>query len=380
MNSTNTPSGKLLNSTAFALVLTLFVMLTVGGCDAESGEQAVIEDYHHLVRAAEVVAAAEFQVEREFAGLVVPRQTTDIGFEQAGQIARILVDDGAKVLAGQLLAELDVQLLDAERDELHARRAEVESRAVLNQANMRRALELQQKGFAAEQRIDELIAEEGTLAANLAQLGATLNANHTRLNKSRLVAPFAGSISRRFIDEGAVLAAGTPVFRMLEDASLEARVGVPVRLLAGLKLGQSVKVSVAGETVTGKVLAIGSDVTRTTLTVPARIGLPPGSQVVSGAQAYLALDERVQESGFWLPLTALTEGIRGLWNVYVLLPETDGALHRIEIRDVQISYANQHNAFVSGALADGERVVASGLQRLVPGQIVRVETDALASR
>jgi len=102
--------------------------------------------------------------------------------------------------------------------------------------------------------------------------------------------------------------------------------------------------------------------------------------VVSGAQAYLKLSETVDGTGVWLPLTALTEGIRGLWNVYVLIPITDSELFRIETRDVQISYANTEDAFVSGALADGEWVVATGLQRLVPGQTVRLEPQSMVVR
>jgi RND family efflux transporter MFP subunit len=380
MNSRNATNKTRSNSTAFALVLTLLLAFTLVGCKPENVDLAAAEDYRHLVRAVMVAEQSEFRIEREFAGLVVPRQSTDIGFEQAGQVARILIDDGAQVVAGQLLAELDVQLLEAERDELIGRRSDIESRVILNQANMKRALELQHKGFAADQRIDELVAEQGTLEASMAQIDAGLRATDTRVEKSKLIAPFAGSVSRRYVDEGAVLGSGTPVFRMLEDSSLEARVGVPVRLLNHISAGQSVGLVIAGEPVTGQVLAIGTDVTRATLTVPARIGIPADSHVVSGAQAYLRLNESVQDKGFWLPLTSLTEGLRGLWNVYVLVPGDDADLYRIESRDVQISYANQRDAFVSGALADGEKVVASGLHRLVPGQWVRVETKSLAAR
>ena len=368
------------NASLFDVSMTLLVALALSGCDAEDNGQGAASDYHHLVRTVTVATLDEFHIEREFAGLVIPRQSTDIGFELSGQVVRILVDEGASVLAGQLLAELDQQLLVDEADQLQARRSEIESQVVLNQANRQRFGKLQRKGFAAEQRIDELSAEQGALAASLAQLDAGLNANQTRQRKSRLLAPFDGSVSRRYIDEGAVLAAGAPLLQLLEDDRLEARIGLPVRLLDELEPGQSVTIELAGQTVTGLVLAIGAQVTRATLTVPARIALPAGIRAVSGAQAYLTLKETVETPGVWLPLTALTEGLRGLWKVYVLTPVADSALYRIETRDVQITYANAHDAFVSGALADGEQVVATGLQRLVPGQIVRLEAQTVARR
>ena len=81
--------------------------------------------------------------------------------------------------------------------------------------------------------------------------------------------------------------------------------------------------------------------------------------------------------GTWLPLSALTESSRGLWAAYVAveLPaqeNTDGATHRLLRRDVEIVHTDSERVFVRGTLADGDAVVREGLQRLVPGQRVRL--------
>jgi hypothetical protein len=127
------------------------------------------------------------------------------------------------------------------------------------------------------------------------------------------------------------------------------------------------------------VLSIGSEVDVNTRTVPVRIALPADAGVVDGALIDLLLQEQIKHSGFWLPATSVTDGLRGLWNVYTLQATETPDLYRIETRDVQIDHADSNRVFVSGALNDGEAVIKAGLQRLVPGQIVRYE-QAVAQR
>jgi multidrug efflux pump subunit AcrA (membrane-fusion protein) len=90
-----------------------------------------------------------------------------------------------------------------------------------------------------------------------------------------------------------------------------------------------------------------------------------------GTLAYLQIDERVPQTGGWVPDTAVTEGLRGTWVAYIAVPAGDG-LFRLEARSVVIHHADSGKLFVSGALAEGDQVVTGGLQRLAPGQLVRL--------
>jgi len=89
------------------------------------------------------------------------------------------------------------------------------------------------------------------------------------------------------------------------------------------------------------------------------------------------LRDRIEKNGFWLPLAALTEGSRGLWSVYVTRqlhwvsaggPE---ATHEVVRRTVDVIHQEVGRVYVIGTFATDDRVVASGLHRLVPGQWVR---------
>jgi RND family efflux transporter MFP subunit len=357
----------------------LVAAVALVGCSADAGIESTEAGYFHLARGSQLVAAAGFEVPREFAGLVAPRQSTELAFERAGELAEIRVDEGDTVAAGQVLAELDTRLLQSQKDDLLAQRLDLEAQLELNAANRQRADELLTRGFTADQRIDELETERRSLSARLDRLAAELDANSTRLEQSRLVAPFAGAISRRLADRGAVVSPGTPILTVLEDLGMEARVGVPVRMLDQIEVGKEYPVRIRGQRIPATVLAVGSDVTRATLTVPVRLALPEGHGTVAGDQAYLVVGEAIEEQGFWVPMEALTDGMRGLWNVYVMVPGSgtpSEPLYTLESRDVRVMWADEQRAFVRGAIAAGELLVDGGLHRLVPGQRVRLDTTA----
>ena len=73
----------------------------------------------------------------------------------------------------------------------------------------------------------------------------------------------------------------------------------------------------------------------------------------------------IDDQGFWIPLTGLIDGLRGVWNVFVI-----GEDNQVERRSVQVLFANNQQAYVTGAISEGEQVIESGLHRLVPGQTV----------
>lgn len=357
----------------FSLMTLLIVaMAGMSACSPssiESDQAAYVQPVETLV----VTRHPELDIEREYAGLVLPRQSTEIGFERSGELIELKVNDGESVRRGDVLAILNTELLESEQAELEAGIEDISAQRDLNTSELKRFNELESKGFAAQQEIDRLNSQRLSLDAREKEIEARLQANRERLRQSRLIAPFDGIIDQRHVDLGSVVTAGAPVVTVLEDAILEARVGVPVRMLEKLHAGDSVRLTAAGREIEGQIIALGNSVTRNTLTVPARISIADTTGVVPGDQVYMRLTEAVDRSGFWVPMAAVTDGIRGLWSVYVVAGEPGSEI--AEMRDVRILYAAHDQAFVEGALADGERLIPSGLTRLVPGQRVQPIVD-----
>jgi len=113
-----------------------------------------------------------------------------------------------------------------------------------------------------------------------------------------------------------------------------------------------------------------------TVTAIFRIPEPPEG-LRHGDLARLAVSSERPGEGFWLPLTALAESRRGLWAAFALVSEAeaqDEDVFRVERRELQLVHAEADRAFVRGTLRDGERIVSTGLHRIVPGQRVRALT------
>ncbi|NNF16304.1 MAG: hypothetical protein HKN70_06125, partial [Gammaproteobacteria bacterium] len=85
----------------------------------------------------------------------------------------------------------------------------------------------------------------------------------------------------------------------------------------------------------------------------------------------------VAATGFRVPITALTEGERGLWNVLLLAPDsslTSEGSHVVQTRAVELHYQDGTFAYIGGPLQHDDLIVAAGVNRVVPGQHVRVGT------
>ena len=84
----------------------------------------------------------------------------------------------------------------------------------------------------------------------------------------------------------------------------------------------------------------------------------------------------VSESGVWVPVAALSHGVRGLWNVYTV---DDTQVSQVTPRAVEVLYSDGQFAFIRGAIAPDMLVVVSGTHRLAPGQEVAVKPVSSSS-
>ena len=82
-----------------------------------------------------------------------------------------------------------------------------------------------------------------------------------------------------------------------------------------------------------------------------------------GDLAELKIGVPIEAKGVWIPLSALSETVRGLWSVYTI-DENGQAQQKV----AEILYQNQNSAFIRSNLSQGETVVTKGVHRLVPGQ------------
>lgn len=352
--------------TIYRAFATALVLIQTACFNDSTADRTVV---YQPVTAYQVVEQPGFEILRSFTGVVQPAQSAEVGFELGGTIKLFPVDEGDRVAAGDQLASLDKSLLKVERRQLEAQVVEATATRRLILANLERQASLESEGYASRQRRDELVASRDATEAELRRLEAALDGNDVRIQKATLIASFDGVVSERFMEVGSAAAPGVPVLKLLEIGRMEAHIGVPGELSASLSPGDLVTLTVAGTETLGEVLAVGAELKARSHAVVIRVALAD-SNVLAGTVVELQLTDLIREPGFVIPKSSLTASMRGLWRVYVLQPEGD-SFFRIEARDLQLRYSGESHAFVTGGLHNGEKIVADGLHKMVPGQRVR---------
>lgn len=351
-----------------AILVLELLLLALGVERAEATEVAFVQ----------AERSTSFATDRVYAGRAVAGRVSELGFMQPGQLEAVLVDLGDRVAAGQELARLDAAALkaalaQAEADVQHAAASleAMAARAELARQTEKRYADLQASGHVSAQQYDEQrlelaarSAEVVVARANLTRARAARTAARIDLDEATIEAPFAGIVQARHHDEGRQLQPGEPVLRLVERGPLEAHVGVPESLALDLDAAQPYTLRWNARRLPAQLLAVLPEVDPATRTLTAVFRLEEGAVPV-GAVVELEAVRQVESAGFWLPLTALTESDRGLWGVFVITADST-----LERRIVEVLHAEADRAFVRGTLSDGDRVVRTGVQRLVPGQRV----------
>ncbi len=319
-----------------------------------------------------------YNVRREFLGVVEARRESRVGFELAGELAEITAEEGDLLEAGDIVARLNTEILEAERERLVAAQMEAKSALELAELTRTRAQKLLVRKAITRQSWDEADKHRDSAAAAFNRAKAALAVIDTRIGRSVLKAPFAAIVAERFVDEGQIVGDGMPVVFLLERAEPEVRIGITGRAVDAIDKGDRYELEIRDRLISATVKAVlpvrgnGTRSVDVIFTLHAKL-----NGLRRGDLATLSLSRAESTPGFWLPLSALTESSRGLWSCYVAIElggdeRVDAATHRLRKRQIEVVHIEADRVFAHGTLIDSELVVTKGLQRLVQDQLVRI--------
>ncbi|MBL6708773.1 MAG: efflux RND transporter periplasmic adaptor subunit [Pseudomonadales bacterium] len=325
-----------------------------------------------------VTPQAAYSTTRVYAGISRASRRSDLGFERGGEVALVNVDLGDRVEAGEILARLDTRALQSSLRQTQADAA----LAIANQnatraqtelaANTERRLRaLRAKGHISQQAFDEARLEYQASKAQLAvafaaveRAQAMVETMQVALTQASIEAPYDGVIQARHVDEGSQIGSGLPALTLVEMGQSEAHIGIPEGAVATLEIDQAYEIRWQTVAAKGRLRTVLPEVDPSTRTATAIFSIQDQS-IPLGAVVELTLRESVIGNGFWVPIDALTAMDRGLWGLYIVDNE-----NTIQRRLIEIVHNEGDRAFVRGLLSPGDRVVATGTQRIVPGQRV----------
>jgi len=176
-------------------------------------------------------------------GTLKPRAQVQVVAEVAARLLRVAHDEGALVEKDEVLAVLDDTDYRLANDRARAALAVAEANRAHAQAEKERADNLLKSGGITDR--DHLSAQVALQVADasLAQTRAEVAIAGQQLARTRVRAPFAGRVARRMPDPGSMLAAGTPVFTLVDDSVFKYEAQVASRDLAKVKPGVPVQLS-----------------------------------------------------------------------------------------------------------------------------------------
>ncbi len=313
-------------------------------------------------------------------GTLVPREEVLVSPQIEGlALTEILVEEGDSVAAGQVLARLSRDVLDASVAQNAAQVARsdaaiAQARSSINEAQatrvqvdlaLARTRDLLSHGNAAREVFEQRQAAAQTAAARLDLSNNALRAAEAdrayadaqrrelliRLARTELRAPVAGIVSRRVARLGAVvMGAGDPLFRIIQDGAVELETDVPETSLAKLRPGQPARIDTASGVRTGHVRLVSPEVNRATRLGRVRVAVDGDGPLVIGSFARAGV-EVARRDGVLAPLSAV-------------LFQPDGAVVQVvrdglvETRRVQVGLRAGSLAEIQDGLRAGEAVVS----------------------
>ena len=309
-----------------------------------------------VVKAVRIDLAQTVEFDAEFR----PYQEIDLHAKVAGFVKDMLVDIGDRVQSNQLLATLEVPELqdDIQRAVAAYDAAHLTYTRLVN-------VEKAQPNLIAQQDLDDARAKDQVTKADVDKLNAMLA-------YTQITAPFAGVITKREADPGALIPGGTansqttPMLRLSENDRLRLTFPVSVSYVAQIKVGQPVQIHIqaTGQNLSGTVSRFTRKVDTATRTMDVEVDVPnPDLSLVPGMYASVTVEMERRDKTLAVPVAAVSR--KETATVYVVTPQ-----NKIQERTVTLGLETPTLIEVVTGLNEGDFVMIGSRSQVQSGQKV----------
>jgi RND family efflux transporter MFP subunit len=317
---------------------------------------------------------------RMISGTTKPVDQTALSFAVGGTVEKVEVKLGEQVKKGQVLAELDQQpfvlgVRDAEAELSKAQAGRVERRA-----NYERYVALYESNNASKAELDEARASFDSATSQVKAANAQLGLARRDLRKTRLIAPFNGTISVKEIEPYVEVPAGKAVYGLDgEESGFEVSTEVPETVVINLNVGEEADVVFPGlknRRVPGVITEVGAR-SRAATTFPVTVQLKEQFPALRSGMSVEVAFEFIPESetgepvytGLLVPLTAFLVGAEKTHFVFVY-DEKSSTVKKTQIKALNL----RENDVIAepGALKAGDIIATAGAAFLSDGQKVNL--------
>ncbi len=354
------------------IFLPLLIILLISSCQKEQEKIEVIRP----VRTEQVFSTGRAR-SRIFTGMVKSGSESRLSFKVPGTVQQVAVEIGDKVNSGALLAKLDptdydIQVKEAENARDLARAGEVQAKANYdrirtlyeNRTASKSALEAARAAYESAHEQDNIAKKRRKLARR-------------QLEYTELRAPVAGAVSDVRIEENENVQPGQTAIIYTSGSKLEVQVTMPELLIAQVKEGNEVSVSldaVAGKSFTARVTEVGISSTSYATTYPVIVQLgekDPGVRPGMAAEVTFEFKGSDDRANIIVPPVAVGEDRLGRF-VFVVEP-ADSGLGIVHKKAVAVGELHSEGLVILEGLNDGDHLVIAGVSKIIDGQKVKFD-------
>jgi len=307
-------------------------------------------------------------------GTVAARDELLIGADASGvRLSQVLVEVGARVQRGQLLARGDDAQLQAQLAQQVALIKQAQAEREQADANLERAERIADSGIYSVEAVQTRRTAARAAAARLELAQAQRRELDVRIAHTQVLAPAAGVISARSASVGLVMNPGAELFRLIRDEQIEWRAELPEHALAQVQVGVAARIVLDdGRSIEGRVRLVAPTVDARSRNGLVYVALPADAPLKAGGHAK---GEIVLAQAAMLTLPESVVFNRdGTAFVYVV-----GDDHKARLTRINTGARQRGLVEVSSGLQPGARVVATGAGFVKDGERVRVATPAAST-
>ncbi len=319
-------------------------------------------------------------------GTVHPLEQTQIYARATGYVRTWKVDIGDKVIAGQLLAEIDTPEADAQLSQARAQLAV--ARAAVTQATAQRdyskssstrTASLADQQLVSRAQVEQTQAQAATDEASVSSAKSNVTAQEANVRRlldtqqfSKVTAPFAGTVTTRSIDRGTLVREGatTPMFTLVATDPVRVFVDVPQSVAPSVRIDTPATITVrefGGRAFTGKVARSAGALDPELHTMRTEVQVPNADgTLLPGMYVQVAINLAVPHSVVELPATALYNDALGT------RVATVDAGNRVKFAPVTIERDTGATVQIATGLTGDERIIKIAIPSLIDGDVVEV--------
>jgi len=333
---------------------------------------------------ARVVASQEQQAPTTVSasGTLHARETAVLSAQVVGRVQQVLVREGDSVKAGQTLAILEDSALRASADQADAAVKAAENQQVAAQTNsdlaastLARYQKLEAEKSVSAQEMDEVtrraqasVAQVDVLKAQESAAKAQASGAHAMLEYTHIRAPFAGVITARMVDPGALAAPGVPLLEIDSSGPVQLQTTIDESILGAIRLGIEIPVNIAAASAiaNGTVAQIVPAADPSSHTFLVKIDLAPSRELRAGMYGTARITSGIRKAIF-VPSSSVV--VRGsLACAYVLDQNGIAQLRYLTLGARQGSLVE-----ILSGVSGGERLVDEPADRDLAGKRIEVQ-------